>query len=224
MNEIIMDILTLEECRTWCESNSIEVSASNRIWLGYGATSQLDKAVPNEEARGFLQKLQSHLEGDPLSKRSDKDEASIAIIRPEAAAQLQALSYVLLAYEDEADFSGALLWMTDWGIWSEESERPALRMWSQMRAGYGTKTELLSAPGHLFGSTEFIDLHAFFLLPILFQWDAYLVPNRGDYFIFVSHDGVIYTVARTVEVRDKLFGDYEYWKPLKRGRPRYGGV
>jgi hypothetical protein len=122
------------------------------------------------------------------------------------------LAYALLAREqDEIPFGGALLWFSDWDIWSESIEQYAMKMWRNMRLAYGEKMPFNEAPGHLFNADEFVDAQGFFLIPLMFQWDAFWIPNHGDYFAFASHDEILFIFARTSEVREKLLERYKPW-------------
>ena len=68
-------------------------------------------------------------------------------------------------------------------------------------------------PGHTFGSEELFEMHSYFVVPLLFGWDAFLVPEGKDYFLFVSHDGVVGVVSRSRETHDELYKRVGHWKP-----------
>jgi hypothetical protein len=55
--------------------------------------------------------------------------------------------------------------------------------------------------------------HSFFLLPLLFGWDAFLVPKDRDYFIFASHDEVACVVAKNPLAYTKMFQQVLDWNP-----------
>src|SRR6266540_280344 len=104
----------------------------------------------------------------------------IEILSPEACPRLIALAYSLVAYPEVEEFRGCLLWITQWGIWSDDSERVAMRMLNGLRPPTPDVT-LSQAPAHLFTAGEFADAHAFLAHPFLFQWDAWMVPESADY-------------------------------------------
>ncbi len=78
--------------------------------------------------------------------------------------------------------------MRDWGFWSEAFEQSGLRIIENIRAGLESKEPLLETPGHLLSSSEIIDITGLLIQPMLFQWDAYLIPTDAIYLIEISHE------------------------------------
>jgi len=56
-------------------------------------------------------------------------------------------------------------------------------------------------------------MHSYLVIPMLFGWDAFLVPERWDYFVFVSHDGVAEVVSRVAEKAQELRERVRDWNP-----------
>ena len=110
-------------------------------------------------------------------------------------------------------FDGAMVWLRDWGIWTEVDEEMGMRVMSQMRAGLGESRELSEAPGHIFSEKEFVDARAFWTLPMIFGWDAILFPDKSDYFVFTSHDEVVCFVARERQTYADLLEQLKTWEP-----------
>jgi hypothetical protein len=76
-----------------------------------------------------------------------------------------------------------LLWVTDWGIWTEN-----LHLYYRLRQSYMDTRLLQEAPGHLFLAHEGADLVSFLQVGILSGWDMHLLPAVGYARAFVSHD------------------------------------
>lgn len=76
-----------------------------------------------------------------------------------------------------------LLWVTGWGIWSEN-----LHLYYHLRQSYGDTRLLDEAPGHLFLDYEGADLVSFLQVGIICGWDMHLIPFVGYARAFVSHD------------------------------------
>ena len=110
-------------------------------------------------------------------------------------------------------FDGALLWIRERGVWGDHSENTGAMIVQQMRVARGEKESLEARPGHLFGSEELFEMHSFLVIPLLFGWDTFLIPERQDYFVFVSHDGFADVVSRTVKKADELRGRLRDWNP-----------
>jgi len=133
-------------------------------------------------------------------------------------------NYLVPTWED-VPFEGALLWIREWGIWGHYSENTAAMIVQQMRLAKGESEPLDKHPGQLFAPEELIEMHSYFVIPMLFGWDAFLIPERGDYFIFVSHDGVAEVVARSAERFEELRQRVLNWNPQvdKSWYPRIAG-
>lgn len=120
--------------------------------------------------------------------------------------------YLVPTWKD-VSFEGALLWIRERGIWGDFSEKTASTIFQQMRSAKG-ETELLERrPGHLFGPEEVFQMHSYLAIPLLFGWDAFLVPEGKDYFLFASHDGVVGVVCRTQKTYEELYHRVRDWNP-----------
>jgi len=123
-----------------------------------------------------------------------------------------ALANYLVPTWGEVAFDGALLWIRE-RVWGEYSEKIGTLIIEQMRLGNGETEPLEKRPGHSFGPGELFEMHSYFVVPLLFGWDAFLVPEGKDYFLFVSHDGVIGVVCRTQETYEELYKRVSRWSP-----------
>ena len=79
----------------------------------------------------------------------------------------------------------ALLWMTEWGIWSSGEN---WHLYYKLRQSYGDHRLLEEAPGHLFLKHESEDLASFLQLAILNGWGGYLLTEADFVNAFFSHD------------------------------------
>jgi len=124
-----------------------------------------------------------------------------------------AMAEYLMPSWEEVPFEGALLWIRERGIWGDHSERTGGVIIEQMRLARGEAAALAERPAHLFSRDEVYETHSFFLIPVLFGWDAFLVPECGDYFVFASHDGVAEVVGRTANKAEELQARMKDWNP-----------
>ena len=138
----------------------------------------------------------------------------------EKASRVIVLADYLIPTWNDVHFSGALLWIRERGIWGDFSEKVGAIILEHMRRAQGERATVEERPGHLFGPQELLEMHSYFLLPMLFGWDAFLVSEDGDYFIFVSHDGVAEVVARNPETTDLMRQHVKDWNP-REGRSYY---
>lgn len=123
------------------------------------------------------------------------------------------LVYRLLSYPEEESFSGMLVWFKDWNIWTPQVEQAGLEIAKRMRLGFGLSKPLAEASAHLFESDEFTAAYALAVLPIAFDWDAYLVPGDRRHFSLIHHDGVTWVTPKDEAEFDHLCKHLDYWKP-----------
>ncbi len=133
---------------------------------------------------------------------------------PGRAAYFSSKASRLGLVSDEAQFQGALLWIT----YSELGSLAPIG-WKQvekMRQGFGENRPLQTARAHFFRNDELLDLRAFLLPCFVFGWDAYLIPFvRNDFFVHVSHDEYWGVVSRTRKAYDRLFAELEDLNPAE---------
>ncbi len=86
-------------------------------------------------------------------------------------------------------------------------------MIEKMRRADGETGPLERSPGHLFGPGEGPEAQAYVLLAMLFGWDAFVVDESGDYFVFISHDGDATVAGRTAQKAEEVRQRVESWRP-----------
>jgi hypothetical protein len=146
----------------------------------------------------------------------------ITIELPEKPYQLVALANSLLPYTDDASPLGALIWIRLWGIWSKSVENAGLRVLEVMRSLHGDNRPLIEAPGYLFSADEEIDLLICFIQPLLIGWDAFLIPDTGNYIVETSHDETIRVFARTEQIHEQMVAQLKPWGPQEEKNSRVG--
>jgi hypothetical protein len=82
----------------------------------------------------------------------------------------------------------ALLWLTEWGIWSSTEN---WHLYYRLRQSYGDQRLLHEAPGHLFLKHEVEDLASFLQLSMLNGWGGYLLTEADYANLFFSNDEFI---------------------------------
>lgn len=103
----------------------------------------------------------------------------------------------------------ALLWITEWGIWSSCEN---WQLYYKLRQSYSDQRLLYEAPGHLFLEHEAGDLATFLQLAMLNGWGGYVLTQADYVNIFFSHDEYLDFFAKLesslMDVR-KVFGKNE---------------
>ncbi len=110
-------------------------------------------------------------------------------------------------------FDGALFWIKDSRIWGDLSDPVGETIIQRLRSSSGETDSVERRPGHLFKPSELIEMQAYFIIPLLFGWDAYMVPENRDHFVFVSHDQYVDVVSRTTKAHEELLDALEDWNP-----------
>jgi hypothetical protein len=124
-----------------------------------------------------------------------------------------ALADYLVPTWADTRFDGALLWIRQRGIWGDFSENMAANIVRRMRLADGETRPMQELPGHLFEAGELGEMHCYFVIPLMFGWDAFLLLEGQDYFIFVSHDAVVEVISRTRDVSEQVRQRVIDWKP-----------
>ncbi len=140
---------------------------------------------------------------------------SLTIPLPTVGLEVIGLSIVLARGFEGFPTGASLLWLKSWDIWSQDFEDMGANLLCRLRRS----NDLGDLPGQVFGAKEQLDLSSALLIPLLFQWDAYLIPEHARYVAFVCHDDFVNLLAGTAEDLDSLFRQLEPWKP-ERTLPR----
>jgi hypothetical protein len=138
---------------------------------------------------------------------------------PGRAAYFSSRATRLGLVDDEAQFQGALLWIT----FSELGSLAPIgwKLIERMRQGFGENRPLQTARAHYFRNDELLDLSAFLLPCFVFGWDAYLIPfGRNDFFVHVSHDEYWGVVSRTREAHKTMLAELQDLNPTESQRMR----
>ncbi|MBK7785614.1 MAG: hypothetical protein IPJ57_14110 [Gemmatimonadetes bacterium] len=120
-----------------------------------------------------------------------------------------ALAMTAVPGDDETAFQGGLLWLQDWDIWSETTERVGHLLLNSLRQSAQGASPVRTSPAHVFHRSEFIEAHAALAVALLFQWDAFYVPVIGAFYAFLSHHGQIEVVARDKVTYSDLLARFE---------------
>lgn len=135
------------------------------------------------------------------------------------------LAYVVLMSDvptdDEPDFAGGSLWLQDWNIWGEASDRVGCTLLEALRLHdpSGRPTRINETPVLSMGAGEIAFAHTALTLALIFQWDAYYVPASKRFMAFVSHDGYVQIQSSTPGVQGRLFERFTRggWSPAPEG-------
>jgi hypothetical protein len=112
----------------------------------------------------------------------------------------------------EMEMVGSLLWIRDWGIWSEKTEAIGIAYWKKFRPEKN-RDLLTEYPGHLFSENDAESLRALLLLPILFQWDAQWITPSGEAIANVKHDASLEILIRG-DTTEKIIGEIKSWAEI----------
>jgi hypothetical protein len=130
---------------------------------------------------------------------------------PKGPYQTVALARWCFPFAENEPFPGAAVYFREWGIWNELDDEMGMCAIRRLRAAHGESRELSSAPAQVFSKSEFPDARAFWTLPVILGWDAFLIPENSDYFVFNSHDEVVSFVCRTKQCYEQLLDAFKDW-------------
>jgi hypothetical protein len=147
----------------------------------------------------------------------DEDPAlRLTLPLPQLPYQVAYLANALLPYSESAEFQPCLLWITDWGIWGEMSERVATALVECFRLARGERNLLIDTPAHLFGETEALDAQTLLTIAIVFGWDCYVIPQHGKHYALTSHDEYLEVVSTSTSIHERFKGDLQLWHARER--------
>jgi hypothetical protein len=124
------------------------------------------------------------------------------------------LSWVLVdmyANEESTTFSGGLVSITMYGLETFPMEDIGFRVIDRFR-NEKSKSTIEEYPSHLFSKEEKIDAAISLFDTMNFGWDSIWLPISGDYFVFKSHDDIIYLLVRNSEDLKYFFTELEELK------------
>jgi hypothetical protein len=135
---------------------------------------------------------------------------------PQLPYQVAYLANALLPYSESAEFQPCLLWMTDWGVWSDVSERVAKSLAECFRSARGKQNLLIDRPAHLFGETEAADAQTPLTIAIVFGWDCYVIPEHGKCYALTGHDEYLEVASNSTAIHQGFKGELERWNAAAR--------
>lgn len=157
-----------------------------------------------------------------FDERLNFDEIGPFFTHPEAScihleypAKLERLPFfarylATLGYESW-HFGGALLWMTEWGVWNALDESVGYRAVESINRANGQPLSFEAGPGHSFRADELVEAVGLLLQPMIFGWDAYYRPSWAygvdEFFLHIRHDSYVTVVTRTKEFHDRVLED-----------------
>ena len=182
--------------------------------------------VTDEQIRGWCAARNLNMNSSRFLNYGPENLYCISISLEEKASRVVALADYLVPTWPDVPFAGALLWIRERGVGGDFSENAGAMMLQQMRMASGATKPLKEFPGQLFNADELVEFHSYFLLPLLFGWDAFVVPEGKDFFLFVSHDGIVEVVSRRAETLEEVRQRVSDWnpKPDDRWYPRLAGL
>ncbi len=173
------------------------------------------RVLTSEESRVWFEKVSLSM-SDPTEghlRFSTESKFGFRLSIPLETPSAVCLAGDLLRFEDETSFYGGFFWLTNWDIGTPLIERCGLKMIERMRSGFGATASIDNAPGHLFRTDEIVDLHAFITIPMIFQWDAYYVPNGSRYFAYIRSNSSLYIVTQDETLHNQLLLHLKGWNP-----------
>lgn len=127
------------------------------------------------------------------------------------APPLANLIYGLL--EEFSPFQSLLFWVKETGIFSDRWDEVGLRQLELARIALGEKKNLFESPGHLFRPDEELDVIGMSVLPMLYGWDAYLIPDSARLFAYISHDEYVHVGFEDPSIEPVLLEQCKFWNP-----------
>lgn len=107
-------------------------------------------------------------------------------------------SFQINSFNPEPTTVGIVL--EDWDIWSEDVERTGLYLLQLLRSSSEENGPVKESQLHVFETDESVQVNSLLTLILLVGWGAYYLPKNGNYFVYLSHDDVMYVVSEDKDV------------------------
>jgi hypothetical protein len=196
-----MKTLTWEQAAEWTIGAGLSATVNR--------TAQEYVAEEGQERNYFVVHKSIHFPNEDPAYR-------LSLPLPKLPYQVTYLANSLLPYSQSAELQPCLLWMTDWGIMSEVSERVAKSLVGCFRSAHGETKLLMETPAHLFNESEAADAQTLLTIAIVFGWDCYVIPQHGKYYAFSSHDEYLRVVSSSHATHEGFKGELERWYAAER--------
>ena len=167
------------------------------------------KAITNEEVFAWARSQPNIVADDKELKFPNSDAPELHFHFPTGEGQLVYFSRLLASlHHDESTFAGALLWITEWGVWGDWTEHVGYKAVALLRGEDGDRASFLKYRAQLFQANELLHAAVFLLQPILVGWNAWYCPvfqdAEPDYMVFISHDAYANVIPATREAYKKI--------------------
>jgi hypothetical protein len=141
---------------------------------------------------------------------------NIAVEIPTGSSRSMSLASVLGLLGHQAQFSGGLLWISTWGIWTTWSTEFGEYLVSNLRAQGGPVLPPSGQSGHLFGSGDKMLADALLWQTMLLNWDGFYIPKSAEYVVEISHDELCWVVCSSHSRSINLQAELKPWNPRMR--------
>ena len=135
---------------------------------------------------------------------------------PVSAKERIALCEDLRLLGNSNESASHLLWISTWRIWSDWFDDFGEFMVDHLRGQPGAVMPLSEKSGHILGRNDAMLATAILWQTLLFNWDAYLVPESGEHIVECSHDELVWVMCKTDEAHEQALTDLSRWKPRTR--------
>jgi hypothetical protein len=173
------------------------------------------KALTTEEARKWCSQCSTGLRVtryDVLRYKHPR-EHKFCLAAPEEYRMISPLAYHILTFRSEESFAGGFLWLHRWDIGSPQLVRPGWRILEDMRRAHGELRSLEAAPAQSFRVDEIVELHAFLIQVVAFDWVADFIPLVGGFFLHFKDNRQICVAAESSETLKELRTHFQDWNP-----------
>jgi hypothetical protein len=142
------------------------------------------------------------------------EASSITLQYPEKLEQLPYFArFIATLGYDEIDFRGALLWVTELGVWQNREESIGYRIMEGLSRAAGQPTSFEATAAYQFRGDELVEAIGMMMQPMIFGWDAYFVPQYSfgveECFLKISHDSFVRVETRTQGFHDRVLKELQ---------------
>jgi hypothetical protein len=178
-------------------------NARRQEWLKKRGLQNIYKEWPNE----------SWCFNEQQEKLSCKNKPkSITLKMPQRGVDIIFLSN-LLTTGPKKIYGGSIFWLSGWGMSCDHEGNPGIALYKKFLPA---NKHPIDGMGLIFEESEMADQSAAIAIPIIWRWDAYMMPENGNYIVQFSNEEFIDIETKSEAMADEWMEWLSDYKPEMR--------
>lgn len=119
--------------------------------------------------------------------------------------------YFAALFLPDQEIGNCLFWLADNGASGAMPFELACRALAVLRASHGESRPILESPAYLLEPGDSVDAKLLLTMAVLFNWDAYVVPQHGRYYVWIDDDDAADVCCRSKTDYEMFLARFREW-------------